>query len=339
MKIDRAGLTYGHLMALRDTGKLTKKGERIWAARCTVVRDGKECGRVTETHLLGQRNAPKSCGCLATPIRDITGQVFAGWKAVRRTDRQSAHRDYWLLECLTCHSQIKRNVVVGRYQLAPCRTCHPAAPRRRPPQKVTTKVYPVLRRQLALLWLRLKDRLDVGEVVEIPVGGGRYSAFVDASDALIVMPYAWRVYTSGPRDKPTNFYAHTKIAGKNVSMHRLILGLTDPEIITDHKDHCGVNNTRENIRPVTHKQNAANTRKRSGYSSQYKGVSRKSGYGWAGTIEYNGKKRHLGYFENEIDAARAYNDAAEELFGEYACLNLVPRKSPASVGLEEIAIA
>ena len=66
-----------------------------------------------------------------------------------------------------------------------------------------------------------------------------------------------------------------------------------------------------------------------------RGVSRKSGYGWAGTIEYNGKKRHLGYFENEIDAARAYNNAAEELFGEYACLNLVPRKPPASADQEQ----
>lgn len=35
--------------------------------RCTVVRDGEECGRVTESHLLGQSNAPKSCGCLGRP--------------------------------------------------------------------------------------------------------------------------------------------------------------------------------------------------------------------------------------------------------------------------------
>lgn len=335
MKIDRTGLIYGHLIALRDTGKLTKKGERIWAARCTVVRDGKECGRVTETHLLGQRNAPKSCGCLATPLRDITGQVFAGWKAVRRTDRESRNRDHWLFECPTCQRQVVRHVN-WRSEPTPCTKCHPAPPRRRPPQKVTTKDYPVLRRQLALLWLRLKDRVDAGEVVEIPVGGGRYSAFVDASDAPLLLPYAWRV---SPSDDGKTFYARGKVARKDVSMHRLILGLTDPNVITDHKDHCGFNNTRENIRPVTHKQDAANTRKRAGYSSQYKGVSRKSGYGWAGTIEYNGKKRHLGYFENEIDAARAYNDAAEELFGEYACLNLVPRKPPASVGLEEIAIA
>jgi len=123
-------------------------------------------------------------------------------------------------------------------------------------------------------------------------------------------------------------------------MHRLILGLTDPQIITDHKDHCGFNNTRENIRAVTHKQNAANTRKRAGYSSQHKGVSKKPGYGWAGTIENNGRKIHLGYFEDELDAARAYNDAAKELFGVYACLNDVPlRKPPTGVGFEQIAVA
>src|SRR6476661_8336618 len=99
MRIDRTGQTYGHLIALRDTGKRTKKGEHIWAARCTVVKNGKECGRVTETHLLGQRNAPKSCGCLAVPMRDVTGRRYGtGWIAIRRIDRPSKQVDRWELK-------------------------------------------------------------------------------------------------------------------------------------------------------------------------------------------------------------------------------------------------
>jgi len=205
--MDRTGIPYGHLVALHDTGRLTKKGECVWAARCTVIRNGKECGRIKETPRLGQSNGPKSCGCLAVPMREVTGEVFAGWKAVRRTDRKNAHRDYWLLECPTCCSRITRNIVVGRYKLVPCRTCHPAQPRRRPPQKVTTKDYPCLRSQLALLWLKLKPRLDAGEVVEILVGR-RYSAFVDASDAPLLLPYAWQV---SPSENGKTFYVRATV--------------------------------------------------------------------------------------------------------------------------------
>lgn len=63
LPIDRTGRTYGNLIALHDTGK-TEKGARIWAARCTVVKDGKECGQVIEHYKWSRKTAPKSCGCL-----------------------------------------------------------------------------------------------------------------------------------------------------------------------------------------------------------------------------------------------------------------------------------
>lgn len=93
MRIDRTRQTYGHLVALHDTAKLTKKGERLWAARRTVVRGGKECGRVIQTNRLGQTSASKSCGCLAVPMRDVTGNGFGtGWMGVRLLEDASSVR-------------------------------------------------------------------------------------------------------------------------------------------------------------------------------------------------------------------------------------------------------
>ena len=56
--------------------------------------------------------------------------------------------------------------------------------------------------------------------------------------------------------------------------------------------------------------------------SGFKGVSR-NGRNWRALIKINGKQNYLGTFGTEINAAKAYNQAAIENFGEYACLNEV----------------
>jgi hypothetical protein len=58
------------------------------------------------------------------------------------------------------------------------------------------------------------------------------------------------------------------------------------------------------------------------YTSKYKGVSWNERSGkWSANIQKDGKARRLGMFEDEIAAAQAYDEAARELFGEYAWLN------------------
>jgi hypothetical protein len=94
--------------------------------------------------------------------------------------------------------------------------------------------------------------------------------------------------------------------------------------ITDHKDGDGLNNRRKNLRNCSPSQNIHNQRVRSGEkSSRFKGVSWSTEKGkWRAQIIVRPKSIHLGYFDDEEDAAEAYDEAAIKYFGAYANLNI-----------------
>lgn len=109
---------------------------------------------------------------------------------------------------------------------------------------------------------------------------------------------------------------------KTILMHRFIMGVTDPKIKVDHKDHNGFNNRKYNIRTATHNQNISNTTSRKNSSSKYLGVCWVARLKrWVAQIQFNKNKIHIGCYLLEEDAARAYDKKATELFGEFANLN------------------
>jgi hypothetical protein len=103
-------------------------------------------------------------------------------------------------------------------------------------------------------------------------------------------------------------------------MHRAVLGLSAGDRTrVDHKDHDTLDNRRSNLRVSTRSQNSANQLKTRG-TSKYKGVHKLKDR-WKAQIEVDGKKRYLGSFVREEEAARAYDAAAVEAFGEFALIN------------------
>ncbi len=130
--------------------------------------------------------------------------------------------------------------------------------------------------------------------------------------------YAVRYITIKSQDKEKN----TKYIKKIIWMHRVIMRnkLKDNELI-DHKNMNGLDNRKCNLRICTHSQNGMN-REGQGGSSIYKGVCWNNNYQkWRAQIKLNYKLIHLGDFNNEIEAAKAYNVAAKKYFGEFAWLN------------------
>lgn len=113
---------------------------------------------------------------------------------------------------------------------------------------------------------------------------------------------------------------------KGYRAHRIVIYILtgqDPgNNIVDHKSDRSQNTL---VRTATPSQNSANSVKCNKItSSKYKGVYWNTGCKkWLARIGVNRKRIHLGVFENECDAARAYNDAALKYFGEFAKLNII----------------
>lgn len=140
-------------------------------------------------------------------------------------------------------------------------------------------------------------------------------ALVDDEDFELVSQYNWTLAIVGKTTK--SYYAITK---GSLSMHVLITSST-LGFQVDHINHNGLDNRKENLRLATSSQNAANSRRSvTNRSSKYRGVNWEAG-AWRAKIYLNGKRTHLGRFANSEDAAKAYDDAARILFGEFAMLN------------------
>jgi len=136
--------------------------------------------------------------------------------------------------------------------------------------------------------------------------------------------HKWRAWKN-PRNG--DFYARRNIKTekgyRQIIMHREIMNCPKGMII-DHINFNTLDNRESNLRVCTYSESSMHRRKQSGCSSQYIGVywHKKNGK-WIAYIVVNKKPIHLGCFDKENDAGRAYNVAALKYFGEFAELNVI----------------
>jgi hypothetical protein len=136
---------------------------------------------------------------------------------------------------------------------------------------------------------------------------------VDAADYERLWPEGWYLLVT----KQGKRYAVAHIDGRLAYMHREVLsGLVAGRAQVDHKNGNTLDNRRENLRVATPSQQRANSKKRRGSASPYKGV-----YVRGDRFLAKIKRAHIGTFRTEEAAARAYDAAALIEFGEFARLN------------------
>jgi hypothetical protein len=156
--------------------------------------------------------------------------------------------------------------------------------------------------------------------VEIPLTRGQ-AAVVSSESYEAVSGVLWVAQWS----RCTSGY-YARGANSGALMHRVILSATRCRDV-DHVNHDGLDNRVTNLRLVTKSENGRNSRSRSG-SSRFKGVSwYKANRKWGCHITIpdpagaRGRLMFLGLFIDEEEAARVYDNAARELFGEHAFTN------------------
>jgi hypothetical protein len=122
----------------------------------------------------------------------------------------------------------------------------------------------------------------------------------------------------GSGSRNTDGYTRRRNRGAHIIAWEAVFGSVPVGFELDHKCNNRACENVEHLRLATHQQNTQNRSKSKNTSSKYKGVTwRKDLSKWG--VMICGK--HLGRFDNEDDAGRAYDQAAKELFGDYAKLN------------------
>jgi hypothetical protein len=139
---------------------------------------------------------------------------------------------------------------------------------------------------------------------------------LDEEDAELC-EIAWRITKNRE-----HLYARKKINGKTVYLHTLVLERKlgrslESDERAEHKNRRSTDNTRENLRPATRSQNAANTLGRKTSSLGFHGVTRNR-QGYAAAIQYRGIGEWLGTYRTPEEAHEVFKRRHAEVHGEFS---------------------
>lgn len=159
---------------------------------------------------------------------------------------------------------------------------------------------------------------STSQMKEIVMTNGRVT-LIDDCDYELAMTYRWHESNSG-------YASYTQYLGiidgkprfRKLMLHRIILA-PPSGMICDHINRNRLDNRRSNLRVCTLSDNARNSfhRPKSGRKGVYAAARGK----WQAQIRIGPKLHSLGYYSDIEDAARAYDKAAREAYGEFACTN------------------
>ena len=161
--------------------------------------------------------------------------------------------------------------------------------------------------------------------ITVPLSQGAV-AIIDADNADRVLRYSWHLHSRGYAARARR--AEDGPGSGVIFMHRAILDAPAHMPVRRCLGSSRLDNRRTNLRLATLSQSRAGVALRRDNRSGFRGVTwAKRAQQWQAEIQVAGKRQFLGYFDVKEDAARAYDAAARDAFGEFAQFNFPPEPS------------
>lgn len=134
-----------------------------------------------------------------------------------------------------------------------------------------------------------------------------YDTFlIDKQDYEICKPYVWHINY----DKTGYKSVTTKINGRMIKLHRLLLNCLDSKIEIDHINRDSTDNRRSNLRFANRSINNFNKSLQSNNTSGHKGIYKTKNYNkWLVQIGCDGKRYYIGSYNTLDEAIQARNNA------------------------------
>lgn len=147
--------------------------------------------------------------------------------------------------------------------------------------------------------------------MKIELSQGKF-AIVDDADFESLNRWRWFV---------SHGYAARNEGNTTVRMHRQLMNF--PESHVDHINGDRLDNRRCNLRLATNAENSRNREKQSNNTSGVIGVHwHKPRKKWLASVQVDGKRKHLGLFDNIFDAMIKVDEYKLKQHGEFARTNL-----------------
>lgn len=159
-----------------------------------------------------------------------------------------------------------------------------------------------------------KNKFEIdGELLRIITTKGE-TILADAADYDILSKHTWCISKTG--------YPVTRTNQKTVKLHRILLNLTDPAIIADHRNRNPLDNRRCNLRVCTQKENARNKSGKNGYI----GIRITPNNRYEVRITDNYKSIHIGNYRTLEEAIEVRRMAERKYHGEFGSLTSMEKE-------------